>query len=383
MVKKEDRMKKILFLYNYASPNTRIWKLNSFSWVPYIVAKEMGYEFHINTNSEEVIQKNSDLEVYYHVIGIYRNPLSKETFIAYKKLRELLKQEKFDAIHCNTPIGGMLGRICGKQAGINNIIYEAHGFHFFKGAPLKNWLLYYPAERLMAHWTDTIITMNNEDYDVAQKMHLRKKGQVYKVHGVGIDLKEYDNIVCNKTEKKKELGLKESDFICISAGDLVKRKNYEVAIKSIAKINNVHYLICGVGPERERLELLAKNEQVEDRVHFLGFRKDIKELMKISDVFLFTSLQEGLPRSLMEAMACGLPCIVSNIRGNIDLLDEGKGGYLCGSNAVDQISEKVFELMNNDELKKSMGIYNQKQIKNYDISVVHKEISEIYKNVLC
>ena len=205
---------------------------------------------------------------------------------------------------------------------------------------------------------------------------------MYKVHGVGINLNEYGNIPISGI--RKEIGLRNNDFVCISAGDLVARKNYDTAIEAIAKCNNkrVHYLICGVGPENEKLQSLAKKMNVFNRIHFLGFRSDIKELMRDSDLFLFTTLQEGLPRSMMEAMACGLPCIASNIRGNVDLLDDKMGGYLCDCNDASYIAEKINVLADDEALRKSMSEHNLETIKKFDVSVVKEEIRNIYKEVL-
>ena len=186
------------------------------------------------------------------------------------------------------------------------------------------------------------------------------------------------------TNKRLELGLKDSDFVCISAGDLIDRKNYGVAIEAIAKTKNphIHYIICGTGPRLDQLKNKAAELGIESQVHFLGFRTDIKELMKISDIFLFTSLQEGLPRSLMEAMAVGLPVIVSKIRGNVDLVENGKGGYLCSPNDPEQIADAIIKLVNDSKLRNDMSKTNKDTIKEYDVSVVENEIANIYQEVL-
>ncbi|MBQ9920105.1 MAG: glycosyltransferase family 4 protein [Clostridia bacterium] len=167
-------------------------------------------------------------------------------------------------------------------------------------------------------------------------------------------------------------------------GDLIARKNYSVAIKALAKAGNenAHYFICGKGPLESELKELAKSLGVENQVHFLGFRTDIKELLVAADVFLFTTLQEGLPRSMMEAMASGLPCIVSKIRGNVDLMEDGTGGYLCGSTDVDAFAKSIAELTKNSELRKKMSEYNLEHIKEFDVSVVEEEIRNIYNEVL-
>lgn len=348
-------------------------------------ALSMGYEVFLGTNRDKPEELSCDLPIKLFDSHTYRSLTAfSDNRIAIHNLCEVLKNNDIEVIHCNTPVGGLVGRLCGKKYKTKCVIYTAHGFHFYKGAPLINRTLFKWAEQIMAHWTDVIITMNQEDFEAAKKFKLRKGGKVFKVHGVGITLSEYEDIFVDKHKKRAELGLKESDFVCISAGDIVERKNYTIAIDAIAKVKNpnLHYLICGVGPEQKKLEAQVKALGIEDNIHFLGFRKDIKELLKISDIFLFSSLQEGLPRSLMEAMAVGLPCIASKIRGNVDLIEDGKGGFLCDPHDAGDFSEAIMKLINNVDLKTEMSNHNLNQIRNYDISVVENEIKKIYEEVL-
>ena len=375
-------MKKIKILYILNTAN----KVNNFSYSSMIAAQKLGYEFHIAgnwTGYDDSEQKEFDEEKYgikIHQIDFIRKPYDLKNFKAFRQLCKLVEKEKYDVIHCNTPIGGVIGRLVGKKYGVDRIIYQAHGFHFYKGAPLINWLIYYPIERWLAHYTDCLITINREDYQLALKFKLRENGKVYKVHGVGIDLKLYANIMENKEAKKRELGLQSDDFVCIAAGDLVKRKNYPTSIEAFSKIENkkIYYIICGEGPEQKKLKKIADNKGVAERVLFLGYRTDIMELMKISDVFLFTTLQEGMPRSMMEAMACGLPCIASKIRGNIDLLIDVKGGYIKKTNDVDGLKKSLETVMKDERLRKEMGKYNLKRIQRYDVNIVENEMKEIY-----
>ena len=105
-----------------------------------------------------------------------RNPLGYKNLLAHKQLNKIVHDGKYDVIHCNTPIGGVLGRLCGWEQKVTTIIYQAHGFHFYQGAPLTNWLLYYSVERLLAYWMDILIAINQEDYyRSAQKFRLRKE----------------------------------------------------------------------------------------------------------------------------------------------------------------------------------------------------------------
>ena len=348
-------------------------------------ALEMDYDVYFGVNRENPKNIDCELPVHLYDSHTYRSITAfSDNRVAYQNLAKVIKEGDVDVIHCNTPVGGMIGRLAGKRYHVKKVIYTAHGFHFYKGAPLINRTVFKWAEQVMAHWTDAIITMNEEDYQSALKFRLRKGGKVYKVHGVGITLDEFNNIHVDKRTKRSELGLKRTDIVCISAGDLVARKNYSIAIKALAKVknNNLHYLICGVGPEKEKLEKLAVEYGVSDRVHFLGFRSDVKELMKISDIFLFTTLQEGMPRSMMEAMACGLPCVASKIRGNVDLLVEGKGGYLREASDSEEMAQCLRCLAEDSNLRKKMSEYNLKTIKRFDVKVVKKEIEQIYKEVL-
>lgn len=350
-------------------------------------AHEMGYEIWIGVNKEkpEELKADVDYPVHFYDSHTYRSLFAfKDNGIAFRNTMTVLKKGNFEAIHCNTPIGGVIGRLCGKLARVPHVIYTVHGFHFYKGAPLFNRTVLKWAEMVMAHWTDVIITMNKEDYEAAKKFKLRDNGKVYYVPGVGIDTDVYKNIVVDKGKLRSSLELQDKDIVCISMGDLIPRKNYEVAIKAIAECRNpnLHYLICGKGPELENLKSLAKEQGVEDQIHFLGFRTDIKELLKAADIFLFTTRQEGMPRSMMEAMASGLPCIASKIRGNVDLLEDEKGGYLVPVDDVGIIAERIHGLASDESLRRKMSERNLVRILNFDTAKVKEIISEIYREEL-
>ena len=346
-------------------------------------ALKMGYAVFFGTNRANPEHLECELPVRLYDSHTYRSITAfSDNKIAYKNLSKIVKEGNVKVIHCNTPVGGIIGRLVGRRYHVDKVIYTVHGFHFYKGAPLFNRTVLKWAEQIMAHYTDAIITMNQEDYEAAKKFRLRKGGKVYKVHGVGITLSEYSDISVDREKKRSALGLKASDIVCISAGDIVAGKNYGVAIEAVAKANNpnLHYLICGVGPEREAMEMKAKALGIDRQIHFLGFRNDVKELLKISDIFLFTSFREGLPRSLMEAMASGLPAVVSNIRGNIDLIEDGKGGFLCNPHNSDEFADAIIKCT--EETRKRFGENNLKAIKQFDVSVVEQEINKIYEEVL-
>lgn len=374
---------KMLYILNVAN------RFNSFAYTSYLAAKQLGIEFHIAgawTDYKDISELRAD-EIKYgikiHQIDFIRTPYDPRNIKAYKQIKKLIKEENIDFIHCNTPIGGVTGRLAGKKCNIYPVIYEAHGFHFYKGAPLLNWLIYYPVERWLAHYTDALITINKEDFDRAQKMRLRNLGSSYYVPGVGIDISRRIVSYEEKKEIRKSLNIPEKAIVLISVGDLNKNKNNSVIIEALKKIDNsnIHYIICGEGPLRDHL--IKISNPIRDRVHFLGYRNDINVLMASSDIFVMPSFREGLSRSLMEAMVSGLPCVVSNIRGNCDLIVEGNGGFLCDPKDVNSFSTAITLLANDYNLRLSMEKENTNRIKSFDINASMSALKTIYSSLLC
>lgn len=345
----------------------------------------LGYEVFLGVNRNSPEELPCELPVRLFDSHTYRSITAfRDNLTAYKNLCRVFRENDIQAIHCNTPVGGMIGRLCAKKFRAKKVIYTAHGFHFYKGAPLFNRTVLKFAERVMARWTDTIITMNQEDYEAAQQFKLRKGGKVYLVHGVGISCKDFEGLSASRQQKRKALNLADTDIALISMGDLIPRKNYTTAIQAIAMTQNphLHYFICGKGQELDNLQRLTSELGIEKQVHFLGFRTDIKELLAAADIFLFTTHQEGLPRSMMEAMATGLPCVVSSIRGNVDLMEQGKGGFLCPSNDPSGFADAINQIAGDVSLREQMGACNLQRIQDYDIRVVEQEIQNIYAEVL-
>ena len=299
---------------------------------------------------------------------------------AYKQLEQIISTENYELIHCHSPIGGFVGRLAarGQRKHGTKVLYTAHGFHFYKGAPLKNWLLYYPVEKFCARFTDVLITINNEDYALAKKKMKAKR--VEYVPGVGIDLSRFENIQVDRDAKRREIGVPEDAFLLISVGELSERKNHKVILQALSKIKlkNIHYVIVGRGALLSELQDFALSQGVYDNVHFLGFRNDVAELYKVSDLFCFPSIHEGLPVALMESMASGLPCVVSRIRGNTDLISENSG-LLINTNDVDGFAQAIFNLANNSELCVRMGIENKKKSRQYSVDKILVGMRSIYK----
>lgn len=347
---------------------------------------EMGYKVDVacnfdfgSTMSQESVdqlkQDLTELGVNFHNIPIPRKVTDiKNILKSIKITKKLMNDNKYALVHCHSPIGGIICRLSNlisSQYKKTKMIYTAHGFHFYKGAPLLNWLIYYPIEKVCSYFTDVLITINKEDYELAKKK--MKAKQVEYVPGVGIDVDKFKNTVVDKAEKRKELGIPGDAILLLSVGELNKNKNHQVIIRALAELNNpnVHYAIAGVGPLHDYLIDLSKELGITNQLHLLGYRTDVAELYKCADVFCFPSIREGLSVSLMEAMASGLPCVVSKIRGNMDLIDN-KGGYLF------YLDKKL----NLDEISKittsKLGYYNFQKSNDYSAERISKLIKKIY-----
>lgn len=327
-----------------------------------------GHQVDVAFNIEQEIKPEIyEMGCKIHQLPLQRSPFKKDNFRAYKILKKIIISEGYDLVHTHTPIASAIVRLVCRSLDNVRVFYTAHGFHFHKGAALKNWLIYYPLENWLARYTDTLITINKEDYERAKSKFKAKR--VEYIPGVGLDIDKFKNIVVDKVGIRQKFGLPEDAFLVLSVGELNKNKNHEIIVRAIAKLNNpnIHYVICGKGPLESYLNNLAVEIGIGKNVHLLGYRPDVPEIYKVSDVFVFPSYREGLPVSLMEAMAAGLPVVCSNIRGNSDLIEYGKGGYLVSPSDVDEFAKRIKELRTDSSLRSKFVTFNQKNIQKYSL----------------
>lgn len=311
-----------------------------------------------------------------HVVRLVRSPFSPSNRKGCADLKKIIDGSRWDVIWTNEPVMGVMTRLAAKKARKSGtkVVYMVHGFHFYNGAPLKNWLLYYPVEKYCSRLCDMIVTINEEDYQRAKTFHAER---VEKIPGVGVNLDRFAPDSETRQQWREKLGLVESDIALLTAGELHKGKNQQMVIRALRKANNphYHYFICGKGEEEANLKDLAAKCGLEKQVHFLGYRKDIAEIMCACDIFVFLSLREGLSRALMEAMASGMPVVCTNIRGNVDLIENGKGGFVV-QNDVDQVNRALEELSVSNVMREKMGEYNTKSVNKYresaSVDAVHK-----------
>lgn len=345
--------------------------------------KEQGWETWVAANNDYQ-EDNCSIPSCDHFINIdfARSPFSKQTIVAYHQLKDLFNREKFSLVHTHTPVGSVLTRLAAKESRKSGtkIVYTAHGFHFYKGAPLFNWILWYPVEKLMTRYTDALITINREDYESAKRF---SHCPVFYVPGVGIDLEKF-KVQCDVEAKRREFNLTPSSKILLSVGDLTKNKNHAVAIRSLTCLPDEYVLlICGEGTERESLEELAKSLKVDKRVIFAGIRNDIPEILAMSDCFVFPSKREGLPVAVIEAMASGLPVVAARIRGIYpDLIVDHETGILLQEVTEESIANAVREFTEDVELRESIVQAARDRVQDFEISKTLEEVIKIYNSLL-
>lgn len=366
-------MKKVLFV---ATITNHIigFHLHYLKWF-----KEQGYEVHVASKGNETIEycdKHFD-------IPFERFPLKLRNIKAYKQLKNIIDENKYEIIHCHTPVGGVLTRLAARKAREKyntKVIYTAHGFHFYKGAPLFNWIIYYPIEKVCARWTDCLITITNEDYEFANT-HLNAKS-IEHVNGVGMNTERLRKKLTQeeKSEYRKKRGIKKEEIVFSYIAELNNNKNQILLIKTIEKLKkekpNIKLLLIGDGPLKSQYQEYIKDKNLENEVKLLGKRQDINELLSITDIYLASSKREGLPVNVMEAMYKGLPIIATDNRGHRELLGNTKDGLVVKNEK--EFIQKIIYLLNKKDICNKIGRENRLKVEKYTIKRISEKMIEIY-----
>lgn len=350
---------------------------------------QAGYEVHYASNLYNPVYRydREELErqgIVFHHIDICKSPTElRKNFRALKQLKKIIREEKINLIHCHNPMGGVIGRIAALGAGRVKVMYTAHGFHFYKGAPLKNWLLYYPVEYLLAGCTDRLITINEEDYTAAKHFRLRGNGKVYRIPGVGIECEKFKYREDFREKTRRELGIPHSAFYILAVGELNDNKNHKVIIDALTKISdsNIYFGICGQGVLYEELERFIKERYLEKRVFLYGFREDIPQMLAAADCFVFPSKREGLGIAALEAMAAGIPMITSDCRGTREYMQHEKNGYVCRLGSPEEYAEAICRMRDNPAERREMSKACVSMAKQFDIAVTDRIMREIYGEI--
>lgn len=368
--------KKILFVATVVK--THIMQFH----IPYLkMLKEMGWETAVAAKND--YENPDDCVIPYcdtfYPISFGRSPLAHSNREAYRSLKKIIDEGQFDVIHCHTPVAAVLTRLAARDARKRGckVVYTAHGYHFFRGAPLLNWLVFFPAEWVCSFLTDVLININQEDYAFSKK-HMHAKRLEY-VRGVGVDLARFQDRKENRAAVRQSLGLAEDDFVLLSVAEMTKNKNHPMMLRALSLLpdKKIRLVCAGRGQELEQNKALCQELGLTDRVQFLGYRSDVPDLYGASDAFLFISFREGLSLSLMEAMSSSLPSIVSPIRGNTDLIEDRKEG-LYTALTPESVAQAIQTLASDPDLCKKLGANAKEKVQAFGLDTVAEQMKEIY-----
>ncbi|KAB2445577.1 glycosyltransferase family 4 protein [Bacillus luti] len=353
--------------------------------IPFIkMLQQEGYEVHVYAHVDNSKSNVASNGVICHDISIERSPYNLNNIKAYYQLLKSFREEKFVMAHMHTPMGGVLGRLAAKKAKVGHAVYTAHGFHFFKGAPLVNWLVYYPMEKFLARYTDFLVTINKEDFKRAQSFKVRKK--VEYVPGVGVEASNFNLQACIRERKRAELGINQDDFVILCVAELNENKNQVQLINAVKELSNkyknIKCLLVGIGEKQEDYKEMVVSLKLHNHILFLGFREDIPELMSAADTVTLLSKREGLPKALLEALAASKPLVVTDVRGNRDLVQDGFNGYVVNVSDIEGTVMAFENLITNSQTKKIFESRSREMSKEYELEMIKRYMGSLYDKIL-
>lgn len=363
-------MKKVLYCASTVS------HINNFH-LPYLKAfNDMGYEVHVAVN-ERVTIKWAD-KVF--ALPFYKNLLSIKNIIAIFQARKLLKENQYEKVITNTTLAGVIVRIAALLLKNRPKIYHiVHGYIFNADSGIKKYFYLVP-EKIAAIVSDVVMVMNREDHEMAEKYKLYKD-KLYYIDGMGVDPSRFK--IVSPEEKiayKQRLGFKEDDFLFVYVAEFSKRKNQKMLIRTFSKckLENAHLILAGDGKRLDECKQLVTDLGQTERIHFLGYVKDVPSLYCACDCAVSTSKAEGLPFNIIEALGCGLPVIASDIKGHRELIEHNINGYLFKIHDEKKLKhsmEFVFNQQSSDKINiQQNGIIKAKK---YELTRVYEKIIKI------
>lgn len=370
----ENRTKKVLLVANVVKEHVLKFHVPTIRYL-----KEQGWTVDVAASGEETVPYCDR-----QIRGEWkRSPFTLDTLRGVSQLKRILAQEQYDIVYCHTPVGALVARLAARKARAKGtkVVYFAHGFHFFTGAPLINWLLFYPVERLLARCTDLLITLNDEDYQRARSV-FPEKLRIEQVPGVGVDFArlEAENPLAARRALRNEWGIPEDALVLIYVAELIRNKNQQMlfeALKTIKEKYTDTYLVL-VGPDHAdgHYQRLAQQMGVADSVVFTGWRSDIGACLRAADIAVASSLREGLALNIVEAMHCGLPVVATDNRGHVPIIRDGENGFLVHINESDKMARRVLEIAGDAELREKLTRHD---LSRYEAQAVAERIFEILR----
>jgi glycosyltransferase involved in cell wall biosynthesis len=301
-------------------------------------------------------------------------------------LREVVQRGDYDIIHLHTPIASMVGRLAlHSRKRRPRVIYTAHGFHFYQGGAWGRNLAFIAMEKFAGYWTDALVVINDEDLQSARRLDLVPKERIFYMPGIGVDVERFTPTLSSINARERlrlDLEIKSGETVFMQVADFIPRKRHADLIRAFAEIEegSPKLLLAGDGPERSVMQRLAHELGVLDRVKFLGMRSDISELLHIVDALLLVSCQEGLPRSVLEAMAVGKPVIGTAVRGTRDLIEDG-AGLLVPVGDVGAIADAMRRIIREPEQAHQMGRRGRELASQYDVRRIVESHARLYEQV--
>lgn len=348
--------------------------------------QKRGYDIHAAASAAE--GRKADVEaagVTCWEIPFARSPYSPANLRACRSLKQLFKAHCFDLIHVHTPVASFLGRRLARDTRQGPVLYTAHGFHFYQGAPLRNWLVYFTAELIAARWTDGLLVMNGEDLANARRLGFVEGKNLFYVHGVGVEPDRFPSGSIKGGAIRTELGIGAAATVVTCIAELTENKNHDFLLDAWKQLTKgcatAHLLLAGDGEMRDKLQHRVKREEI-PRVHFLGFRRDVPRILAETDLFALVSKREGLPKSVMEAMAAGKPVIAADIRGSRDLVEHGRTGLLVEPGDVAGLAGALERLLADCRLRETLGDAGREKIQDYSLDRVLAEMTAVYDRYL-
>ena len=368
---------KVLFV----SHTTNFIKFN----LPYMKwFRDQGWLVHYASAEEEPFPEGV-CDAHFQV-PFQRSPYHTDNMIAYKEIKRLIDSQNYQIIHCHTPVGGAITRLAARDARKTGtkVIYTAHGFHFYKGAPKRNWLFYYPVEKYLSQYTDCLVTMNEEDYNIALNKLWAKA--VEKIDGVGVQVSSFYPISYDqKKELRKQYNFRETDFILIYTAVFIARKRHEFLIDILPnlrrEIPSLKVIFCGSGELLSDMKKYVASLHMDDIVFFMGYCNYVNVMCNIADVLVSSSIQEGMPINILEGMASGLPVVCAKIRGQVDVVQDGINGFMYSCHNAAEMCTKIIHLYQHDELREKMSEQNLSDVKKYSLDRALQNMQQIYENM--
>ena len=337
-----------------------------------------GYEVHTAAKGENAI---SFVQCHFD-IDFARSPYTWQNVRAYRRLKAIIEENDYDLIHCHTPMASVLTRLAARKARKRGttVVYTAHGFHFYPGAPLVNRLVYQTVERLLAPNSDGLLLINQQDLQSAQRLHLCK-GLIRQTHGVGVDAARYTPASPQERQAARAaLDIPPDAFVMVYPAEYNDNKNQLLLLQAIVQLPELPLLalLPGRGAEEEMLRDYIARHGLASRARIMGYRSDIPVLLHAADAGVSSSLREGLGMHLLESMCSGLPIIASDIRGHQDLVVSGENGLLFPTNNARALADAIDTLYQQPDLRVRMGAVSVQRTQAYHMVQTVAEMENIY-----